>query len=60
MATPTVAVHPAHNQPQETFPPIFFSTEQLRVLSDMCVMFGGDSSNLNLVKVPGGAMWIPR
>jgi hypothetical protein len=60
VATPNVAVRPADNQPKETLPPIFFSTAQLRVLSDMCGIFGADSSNLNLVKVPGGAMWTPR
>jgi hypothetical protein len=60
MATPTVAVRPAHNQTDETFPPIFFSTEQLRVLREMCGIFGADSSHLNLMMVPGGAMWTPR
>jgi hypothetical protein len=46
VATLTVAVRPADNQPKETFPPIFFSTAQLRVLSDMCGIFGADSSRL--------------
>ena len=59
MATFTVAVRPAHNQPQ-SFSPIFFTTQQLSLLSDLCGIFGADSSNINLVKVPGGAMWIPR
>jgi hypothetical protein len=59
VATLTLPVRPADNQPKETFPPIFFSTEQLRVLSDMCGIFGADSSNLNLVTVSGGALWRP-
>jgi hypothetical protein len=59
VATLTLPVRPANNQPKETYPPIFFSTEQLRVLSDMCGIFGADSSSLNLVTVPGGALWRP-
>jgi hypothetical protein len=59
VATLTLPVRPANNQPKEIFPRIFFSTEQLRVLSDMCGIFGADSSNIDLVMVPGGALWRP-
>jgi len=60
MATFTLPVCPSHNQPPAEFPPVFFTTQQLRLLSDLCGILVADSSSINLVFVPGGAMWIPR
>jgi hypothetical protein len=56
MATPTVAVAAARIP---SLSPIFFTTQQLVLVGEICAVLGSDPSDLEFVEVPGGALWQP-